>query len=364
MKERTKHPIDRWLLLFALLLTVVGMVWVYSATGTRFEFAFVIKQCIAGLVGMALMLALSQFDLAMLPKNSRFIIGLYVAFIFFLSVVFFFPPTNGAYRWMAWRGHKLQPSEFFKPFSVVLTSWWMVRHADSWVRRGEAFPKLIALSGILLLPLSLIFIEPDMGTTFLIVFVSMLLVFLGGAPKWIFVASVPILLAVGSFFVFSSPNRVQRVQTFLNPAMDSKGFGYQPEQSLIAVGNGGLLGVGLGGGQQKLNFLPEAHTDFIYAIIGEEVGLVGTSIVLALFVAILWRGYRIARKARDPFLRLCASGFALLLVTQALMNISVVLSMVPNKGIPLPFISYGGSSLMATFMCLGLLLGISKETGS
>jgi len=363
MKDRIRHPIDRWLLLFALLLTVIGMVWVYSATGTRYEFAFVIKQCIAGLIGMALMLALSQFDLTTLQKNTKSVVGLYIAFIVFLSVVFIFPPTNGAYRWMAWHGHKLQPSEFFKPFSVVLTSWWMVRHSGSWTKRGEAFPKLVTLFGILLLPLALIFVEPDMGTTFLIVFVSMLLVFLGGAPKWIFVASVPILLAIGSFFIFSSPNRVQRVATFLNPAIDSKGFGYQPEQSLIAVGNGGLLGVGLGGGQQKLNFLPEAHTDFIYAIIGEEIGLVGTSIVLCLFVAILWRGYRIARKARDSFLRLCASGFALLLVTQALMNISVVLSMVPNKGIPLPFISYGGSSLMATFMCLGLLLGISKETG-
>jgi cell division protein FtsW len=153
------------------------------------------------------------------------------------------------------------------------------------------------------------------------------------------------------------------VQSFLNPMVDAKGFGYQPEQSLIAVGNGGLHGVGLGGGQQKLNFLPEAHTDFIYAIIGEETGLIGTSAVLSLFVALLWRGYRIARRARDAFLRLCASGLTLILVAQALMNMSVVLSIVPNKGIPLPFISYGGSSLMASFMCLGLLLGISKETG-
>jgi cell division protein FtsW len=145
--------------------------------------------------------------------------------------------------------------------------------------------------------------------------------------------------------------------------VDVRGSGYQPEQSLIAVGNGGLTGVGLGAGQQKLNFLPEAHTEFIYAIIGEEVGLIGTSVVLLLFVAILWRGFRVALKARDPFLRLCASGFTLLLVAQALMNMSVVLSIVPNKGIPLPFISYGGSSLMATFITLGLLLSISKETG-
>ena len=364
MTADLRRPIDRWLLLFALLLTVVGMVWVYSATGTRSGFAFVLKQGVSGLIGVALMLAFSQIEISGLRESPKLVIALYFIFIGFLAVVFLFEARNGAHRWMIFGGHQIQPSEFFKPFSVVLTSWWMVKHRDSWTKRQEAIPRLVTLFGILMLPLALIFMEPDMGTTFLILFVSMLLVFLGGAPKWIFAVSIPILIAVGTYFIVSKPYRIQRVQSFLNPTVDTKGFGYQPEQSLIAVGNGGLHGVGLGGGQQKLNFLPEAHTDFIYAIIGEEAGLIGTSAVLILFVAILWRGYRIARKARDSFLRLCASGFTLLLVTQALMNMSVVLSLVPNKGIPLPFISYGGSSLMASLMCLGLLLGISKETGS
>jgi cell division protein FtsW len=278
--------------------------------------------------------------------------------------VFYFPAKNGAHRWIVYHGHQFQPSEFFKPFSVILTSWWMVNYSSSWTKRQETIPKLIVLFLILLVPLGIIFKEPDMGTTFLILFISILLVLLGGAPKWILALTAPILLVTGTYLVVSKPYRIQRVQSFLNPMVDAKGFGYQPEQSLIAVGNGGLYGVGLGGGQQKLNFLPEAHTDFIYAIIGEEMGLVGTSTVLILFVAVLWRGYRIARRARDSFLRLCASGFTLILVAQALMNMSVVLSIVPNKGIPLPFISYGGSSLMASFVCLGLLLGISKETGS
>ena len=350
--------------MFALLLAVMGMVWVYSATGTRAGFAFVVKQGVSGLVGVALMLAFSQIDLSGLRESPKTMIVLYVAFIVFLSAVFYFPAKNGAHRWIAYHGHQLQPSEFFKPFSVILTSWWMVKYTDSWIKRQETLPKLVALFLILLVPLCIIFKEPDMGTTFLILFVSILLVLLGGAPKWILAVGAPILLVVGTYLVVSKPYRIQRVQSFLNPMVDAKGFGYQPEQSLIAVGNGGLYGVGLGAGQQKLNFLPEAHTDFIYAIIGEEVGLIGTSIVLILFVAVLWRGYRIARRARDAFLRLCACGFTLILVAQALMNMSVVLSIVPNKGIPLPFISYGGSSLMASFMCLGLLLGISKETGS
>jgi len=358
-----RRPIDLLLLLFALLLIAVGMVWVYSATGTRSSFAFILKQAVSFVVGVSLMLAFSKIELSKLRESPKLITTLYFFFIALLTVVFLFEARNGAHRWIIFGGHQIQPSEFFKPFAVILTSWWMVRFRDSWTRRQEAIPRLVTLFGILMLPLALVFMEPDMGTTFLILFVSMLLIFLGGAPRWIFAVSIPVLLAVGTYFIVSKPYRIQRVQSFLNPAVDTKGFGYQPEQSLIAVGNGGIFGVGLGGGQQKLNFLPEAHTDFIYAIIGEESGLIGTSAVLILFVLILWRGFRIARKARDSFLRLCASGFTLLLVTQALMNMSVVLSLVPNKGIPLPFISYGGSSLMASLMCLGLLLSISKEAG-
>ena len=364
MTADVRRPIDRWLLLFALLLTVIGMVWVYSATGTRHGFSLVVKQGVSGLIGVLLMLVFSQVGLSELRKSSKLMIAIYIMFIILLSIVFFFQSRNGAHRWIIIGSRQIQPSEFFKPFSVILTCWWMVRHRDSWTKRQEAIPRLVTLFFMLAMPLVLIFIEPDMGTTFLIIFVSMLLIFIGGAPRWIFAITIPILAAVGAYFIASVPYRYQRIIAYLNLSADSKGFGYQPEQSLIAVGNGGLFGVGLGGGQQKLNFLPEAHTDFIYAIIGEEVGLIGTIIVLALFVAVLWRGYRIARRARDSFLRLCASGFTLLLVTQALMNMSVVLSLVPNKGIPLPFISYGGSSLMATFMCLGLLLSISKETGS
>jgi cell division protein FtsW len=361
MTSDGRQPIDRWLLLFALLLAVIGMVWVYSATGTRHGFSYVIKQGVSGIIGISLMLAFSQVDLSALKESPRTMWAIYGFFFLLLCAVFFFDAKNGAQRWIAIKGHNIQPSEFFKPFAVLMTSWWMVRHRESWLKRQEAIPKLIILGGLISVPLLLIIKQPDMGTAFLIIFVLMLIVFLGGAPRWIFAALVPVLLASGFFFVKSKPYRLQRVQSFLNPTVDIRGSGYQPEQSLIAVGNGGWYGVGLGGGQQKLNFLPEAHTDFIYAIIGEEAGLAGTSTVLALFVAVLWRGRRIARNAKDSFLRLCASGLTLILVTQALINMSVVLSMVPNKGITLPFISYGGSSLMATFMCLGLLLSISKE---
>ncbi len=370
MSPDVRRPIDRQLLFYALLLMAVGMVWIYSASALKGDLghsaatAFLVRQLVAGIIGVALMLALTQVELAHLRDNPRILQALYVFTIILLLGVFFFPKVNNAHRWIRMAGQSIQPSEFFKPLSVLIVSWWMVRHAEAWEERQNSIPKLLILFGILLVPLALILKEPDFGTTFLILFVAMLLIFLGGAPRWIFAVVTPALLLVGGAFVWFEPYRRARVLSFLNPEADPLGKGHQALQSLIAVGNGGFTGVGLGASMQKLHYLPEAHTDFIYAVIGEETGLIGTVIVLALFVAILWRGYRVARMVRDSYLKLCAMGLTLLLVVQALMNISVVLSIAPNKGIPLPFISYGGTSLIVSLVCLGLLLSISKEAGA
>jgi cell division protein FtsW len=359
-----RRPIDRLLLFFALTLMAVGMVWVFSASAfknQRTATTFLVNQLLGGAIGVAIMLALSQTDLNTLRDNPRVLQVLYVASLLLLGAVFFFPAVNHAHRWIRLSRISIQPSELFKPLSVLITAWWMVRHREAWARRQDSIPRLLALYAVLVVPLALVLREPDFGTTFLILFVALLVTFLGGAPRWIFVVVTPILGAVGFAFVWLEPYRRARVLSFLNPAADPLGKGHQALQSLIAVGNGGITGVGLGASMQKLNYLPEAHTDFIYAVIAEEAGLIGSVLVLALFIGILWRGYRIARRVRDSFLKLCAMGFTLLLVVQALMNLSVVLSLAPNKGIPLPFISYGSSSLIASLASLGLLLAISKE---
>jgi cell division protein FtsW len=342
----------------------VGMVWVFSASAFKNHSAaatFLVNQAVGGFVGVAIMLALSQTDLVLLRDNPRTLQVLYVLFLGLLAAVFVFPAINHAHRWIRFSRLSLQPSELFKPVSVLITAWWMVRHRDIWSKGRESIPKLVTLFAILVVPMALILREPDFGTTFLILSVALLVTFLGGAHRWIFAVAAPILGAVGFAFVWFEPYRRARVLSFLNPEADPLGKGHQALQSLIAVGNGGITGVGLGASMQKLNYLPEAHTDFIYAVISEEAGLVGSVLVLALFVGILWRGYRVARRVRDSFLKLCAMGFTLLLVVQALMNLSVVLSLAPNKGIPLPFISYGSSSLIASLASLGLLLAISKE---
>lgn len=365
MSPDVRRPIDRILLLAALTLMTIGMVWIYSASaGQKTATALVFRQLLGGGIGVVLMLALSQAPLEPLRENPRALFVALGVIVVLLVAVFFFPARNNAHRWVSLGSFSLQPSELFKPLLVMLVSWWMVRHQDAWQRREDAIPKLVTLMGILLVPLGLILKEPDFGTAFLALFVALLLVFLGGAPKWIFAVGAPILGVVGFIFIRMEPYRWARVTSFLNPAADPLGKGHQAFQSLIAVGNGGLAGVGLGAGRQKLFYLPEAHNDFIFAVIAEEAGLLGTLVVLGLFVVILWRGYRIAARARDSYLKLCAAGFMLLLVVQAFMNMSVVLSLAPNKGIPLPFISYGSSSLIASLITLGLLLSISKETSA
>jgi cell division protein FtsW len=372
MQADVRRPVDRWLVFFALALMAVGMVWIYSASAIKASqnhaaaTAFLTRQLLGGGIGIAFMLALSQVDLSILQDHPRPLMVAYFIMVGLLvTVLFFGPRVNGAHRWIRMGPlGSLQPSELFKPLSVMIAASWMIRNREAWTNRRDALPKLLGLAGILVVPLALILREPDFGTTFLIVFVVLMVVFLGGAPKWIFAVAIPVLGALGTAFVVLSPYRLARVTSFLNPAADPLGKGHQALQSLVAVGNGGVFGVGLGGGKQKLFFLPEAHTDFIYAVIAEETGLIGTIAVLALFVGILWRGYHITRRVTDGYLKLCAMGFMLLLFVQALMNISVVLSLAPNKGIPLPFISFGPNSLIASLICLGLLLSISKEAST
>lgn len=366
MSLDVRRPIDRWLMFFAILLITVGMVWVYSASAFKnssMQTYFLTRQLVGGAVGLVVMLVLTQMDLSSLRERPRPMQVVYVMLLVGLGLVFFFPAKNHAHRWIQFGGSSLQPSEIFKPLSVMICAWWMVRHKEAWGTRQDSIPKLVILCLILALPLGLIVIEPDFGTTFLITFVGLLVVFLGGAPRWIFAIVMPILGALGAAFVWFEPYRRARVLSFLNPESDPLGKGHQALQSLIAVGNGGFSGVGVGNSMQKLSYLPEAHNDFIYAVISEEAGFIGSVIVLLLFAGVLWRGYRIARRVRDSYLKLCAMGFTLLLTVQAFMNMSVVLSLAPNKGIPLPFISYGSSSLIASMASLGLLLSISKETG-
>jgi cell division protein FtsW len=274
-----------------------------------------------------------------------------------LVAVLFGPEINGTRRWFGVAGIGVQPSELAKIAAIFFTAAMIDARFDrvNDVRQGLA--PIAVTVGVLV---ALILLEPDVGTAFTLALTIGVMVFAAGL-SWRYVAgaaliAVPLLWIV----VATADYRLRRVMTFLDPWRDPLGDGFQIIQSLIAVGTGGVAGRGLMGGTQKLFFLPEPHTDFIYAVIAEELGLVGATIVLAAFVVIAWRGLTVASNAPDRFGAFLALGITTMVALQALVNISVVLGLLPTKGIPLPFVSAGGSSLLINLVAMGILLNVSQ----
>ncbi|HWQ08389.1 MAG TPA: FtsW/RodA/SpoVE family cell cycle protein, partial [Holophaga sp.] len=230
MSPDVRRPIDLWLLFFTVMLMAVGMVWVYSASAFKNPSAstvFLVRQLVGGGIGIAIMMVLSQTDLSALRESPRPLQISYGLILLLLGAVYFFPAVNHAHRWMRVLGQSFQPSELFKPLSVLIIAWWMLRYQEAWTRRQDSIPKLVLLCLILALPLGLIVLEPDFGTTFLITLVGLLVVFMGGAPRWIFVVVAPVLGVIGFFFVRFSPYRWARVTSFIRPEADPLGKGHQ-----------------------------------------------------------------------------------------------------------------------------------------
>ena len=359
---RKLYP-DKWLFAATVGLALFGVVMVYSASAVMAQrqngnqFHYVVKQGIWTGIGFVVMLAAMQVDYKHL-KNRRVVYGLLVLTTIMLLAVFGFPATNGAHRWIKLRRFSIQPSELAKPALVIFLAYFLERRAGEEGQFWTTFmPCAIVTSALAVL----IVLEPDLGTAMMLGVIFVVVIYTAGARlKHLAVVAAPALLAVTGLLVFV-PFRVQRLITFLDPWADPQGRGFQVVQSLIAVGSGGPNGLGFAQGKQKMLFLPFAHSDFIYAVVGEELGLVGALAVIAVFALFLWRGLRTSLLAPDRFGMLLALGLVTAIVMQALFNISVVLSMVPTKGIPLPFISYGGSSLVLTLAAVGVLLNISQQ---
>src|SRR5690242_6777008 len=265
---------------------------------------------------------------------------------------------NGAHRWFILPGMRLQPSELGKLALILLLAWYGERfqrrmHTLKW---GILFPSVL-----IAVMLGLIFVEPDRGTTILLAAVSGAILLLAGV-RWKFIVPPVVLALVGLVIsLLHDPMRMRRIFSWLDLEEHKNGVGYQAYQAMIALGSGGWTGLGLGNGRQKLGFVPEHHTDFIFSIIGEELGLVATLLVVLAFVVLAFCGIYIALHARDTFGTLLAAGITLLISLQAAINIGVVTSALPNKGLPLPFISYGGSNLLAMLTCVGILLSIARK---
>ncbi|MEK6335219.1 MAG: putative lipid II flippase FtsW [Acidobacteriota bacterium] len=357
-----KLQIDKWLFSATIGLALFGVVMVYSASAVialqenHSQFHYVIKQGIWTMIGFGVMFVAMRFDYQRLNR-SWIVYGALLITILLLCAVLAFPPVNGARRWIKWQGFSAQPSELAKLSLAVFLAYFLDRHAGLEESFWKTFLPCMLVLGVLA---GLVVKEPDLGTALMLAIICMSICFAAGVrPRHVVYALVPALLFVGKMLIFT-PFRWRRITSFVDPWADQQGAGYQVVQSLIAVGSGGTQGLGFAQGRQKLLFLPFAHSDFIYAVVGEELGLVGALIVVFVFGIFLWRGMRAAFRAPDRFGMLLGIGIVVGIVAQALLNMSVVLALLPTKGIPLPLISYGGSSLVPTLAGIGILLNISQ----
>jgi cell division protein FtsW len=358
---RKLYP-DKWLFLATVGLALFGLVMVYSASaitaqrenGTQFY--YVAKQGLWTGIGLVVMFIAMQLDYRWL-RNRRIVYALLIITALLLLLVFGFSPINGARRWIKLSKFSIQPSEISKLTLTIFLAYFLEQRAGEEGSLLKTFVPCAFVTGALAL---LVVAEPDLGTALMLALIFVVVIFTAGARiLHLGMAAAPALVGLAGLLLFV-PWRIRRLTAFLHPWADPQGSGYQVVQSLIAVGSGGAHGLGFAQGKQKLFFLPFAHSDFIFAVVGEELGLAGALGVVLLFGLFLWRGIRTALRAPDRFGLLLSLGLVTGIVAQALFNISVVLAMVPTKGIPLPFISYGGSSMVPTLAAVGILLNISQ----
>jgi cell division protein FtsW len=352
-------------ILFGTVLTLVlfGALMVFSASAVMASdkfgssYYFLVRQlawAAAGLIGMLVMMNSDYRRLA----NPLVVFSLLGAQMIFLIVVLFMDRSHNTHRWLHLGPVGFQPSELSKLALVVFLAYFLETRKDDvndWRRTLLPIGLVAGASG------ALIVAEPDFGTALALGLIVAAVLFAAGLRFHYFVLAALSALPGIYWLVFHSSYRTNRVLAFLNPYADPLGKGFQIIQSYIAVGTGGISGVGLMEGKQKLFYLPEPQTDFIFAVVGEELGFIGAMVIIALFAVILWRGLRASSACGDEFGRMLAIGLTVLVVGQALVNMSVVLGLLPTKGIPLPLISYGGSSLLVSLLAVGILLNISQQ---
>ncbi|HVW05098.1 MAG TPA: putative lipid II flippase FtsW [Vicinamibacterales bacterium] len=357
---------DKTLFLLTTLLVGASIVMVYSASSVqaanKFQasYYFLAKQVVWSVLGFVLMFGAMQIDYHdyRRPAVIWSLLGVTGAL---LLAVFFEPRINGTQRWLSFRLFSLQPSELAKLSVIVFTAAILERRMHRIADLAYAVaPIAIVTFGLA----GLVLLEPDFGTAVSIVLIAIAMLYASGLRYrhllTAFFAITPAAIAL----VVLKAYRFKRVLAFLDPEGTKLGDGFQLYQSLIALGSGGMIGRGLGGSMQKLFYLPEAHTDFIFSIIGEELGLIGTTVILGAFALLAWRGLRVALLAPDRFGSLLAVGITMMIAVQAMLNITVVTGLAPTKGLPLPFVSNGGSSLLINMVAMGVLLNISQQASS
>ncbi|HLX32573.1 MAG TPA: putative lipid II flippase FtsW [Gaiellaceae bacterium] len=362
---KTKRFQLEWniLVLVTTALVLFGLVMVYSATsgsaalGNANPQGYVERQALFALAGLVVLLVLSRMDLEKLRAVAPTLIG--TALILCLGVLAVGTRINGARRWIAVGPLVFQPSELAKLAIVIWTASYLTRRPAPRTLQELARPigALVGLFAVLVL------VEPDLGTALTILLVVGAILLVSGTRLPLLATAYGIVIALAGVAAWSSPYRRDRLLTFLDPWKDPTGAGLQNVQALISLGSGGIFGRGLGQGIEPLHYLPEAPTDMIFAVVGEELGLVGVTLVLMAFCAFAYAGIRLAIGCRDPFAKRLAAGLTALVCGQAAINIAAVVGVAPLTGIPLPFVSYGGSSLVVMLGAVGVLLNIARNGG-
>lgn len=354
--------LDRILLGSVLALLTFGIIMVFSASAVYAReqlggpYVLLWRQLLWLAVGVAAMFVLVQLDYRSLRQPAAIFTAICVVVVLLVAVLFWDSARN-TQRWIRWGSFSMQPSELAKLVLILFLAYFLDRR-----RRAINDPvgTLFPASAIVALLVGLVVVEPDLGTAAALALIAGSMFFVAGL-RWRYLAGLAFLaLPAFYFLVVRVPYRVERIRAFLDPAADPQGGSFQMLQSLLAIGSGGITGVGLMDGKQKLFYLPEAHTDFIFAVVAEELGLLGAVLVVVLFGVFCWRSFRVVLGAPDNFSRLLATGATAMVIWQALINLSVVLALLPTKGIPLPFISYGGTSLLVMLLGTGLLLNVSQ----
>ena len=356
--------VDKWLFTVILLLVFVGLIMVFSASAVmakaRFgsSYSFLLRQLGWAAAGIAAMLVVMNIDYRQYRRSS--VVFTFLGLTCLLLVgVFLFHDSHNTHRWIKAGPLSFQPSELAKPAIILYLAYFL---ESRWQQIADWKHVVIPAAAPSVLLALLIVKEPDLGTAVACMAITASVLYIAGMKMRYLGYGLMASLLPLYFLIVRVPWRWHRIIAFLDPWKDPQGHGFHIIQSMIAVSTGGLMGAGLMEGKQKLFYLPEPHTDFIYANIAEELGLWGATIVVILFSVFLYRGIRTALRTQDAFARFLATGITAMVVVQALINMSVVLGMMPTKGIPLPFISYGGSSLFITLASVGILLNITQQT--
>lgn len=363
-EEKRHRPVDFVLASTIIILVAIGAVMVFDSStyiaGHSTDFNndymyFLKKQILWVAIGTVAMIFIMKVDYHVFKKLT---IPLLIASFVCLIAVFAFSSKLGAKRWISIGFLNFQPSELAK-YALVL---YMAKSMDNKGERMKGFVygmfPFLLVSGIFA---GLVLKENNMSIASVIMIVTIIMLFVAGVKKRYFGLILPPLLVMACYFILSKGYRLRRVMSFLNPFADIKGDGYQLAQSLMALGSGSVLGVGIGRSRQKCGFLPFSYNDFIFSVIGEEFGIIGCIVVIILFMVFVWRGIKTAINAKDTFGLLLAVGITSVIAIQAIINIAVVSGCMPVTGVPLPFISYGGSSLVINMAAVGILLNISKK---